>query len=190
MVLPTLLPRTGLILEDIKVSPRKILEFNCSLDTNKADGYDDVSVSMLKIFDEAIVLLLKQIYTNCLEKGFSPNLWEKANVLLIHKKESHQLMKNYRPISLLPVCGKLFDKIIFHKIYTHLHEKNVLCPKQPGFIVGDSTINQLLSIMNKTLMAFYQYPVWETRAAFLDTSKAFDKVWHKGLISKLKSNGI
>ena len=59
MVLPTLFSTTSLILEDIEVSPRKILEFNCSLDTNKADGYVDVSISMLKICDEAIVLPLE-----------------------------------------------------------------------------------------------------------------------------------
>ena len=66
----------------------------------------------------------------------------------------------------------------------------MLSPKQSGFRPGDSTINQLLSITNEILMAFDQYPTRETRAVFLDISKAFDKVWHEGLISKLKSNGI
>ena len=73
-VLPALLPRTGFILEDIEISPRKILELIRSLDSNKAHGCDDVYVSMLKICDEAIVLPLKLIYTNCLEKGVYPNL--------------------------------------------------------------------------------------------------------------------
>ena len=189
-VLPTLSPRTSLILEDIEVSLRKILELIRSLDSNKAHGCDDVSIAMLKICDEAIVLPLQIIYTNCLEKGVYPNLWKRANVLPIHKKESRQLTKNYRPISLLPICGKLFEKITFDEIYTHLQENNLLSPKQSGFRPGDPTINQLLSITNEILMAFDQYPTRETRAVFLDISKAFDKVWHEGLISKLKSNGI
>ena len=118
-MLLALFPRTSLILEDIEVSPRKILELIRSRDSNKAHGCD-VSISMLKICDEAIVLPLKLIYTNCLEKGVYPNLWKKANVLPIHEKESRQLTKNYRPISLLPICGKLLEKIIFDEIYTHL----------------------------------------------------------------------
>ena len=96
---PALFPRTSLIPEDIGVSPWKILELIRSLDSNKAHGCDDVSILMLKICDEAIVLPLKLIYTTFLEKGVYPNLWEKANVLPIHNKESRQLTKNYRPIS-------------------------------------------------------------------------------------------
>ena len=65
-VLPALFPRTSLILEDTEVSPRKILEIIRSLDSNKAYGCDDVCISMLKICDEAIVLPLKLIHTNCL----------------------------------------------------------------------------------------------------------------------------
>ena len=94
---------------------------------------DDVSISMLKICDEAIVSLLKLTYINCLEKNVYPNLWKKANALPIHKKESCQLKKNYRPISLLPVFVKLFETIIFDEIYTHLQENNLLSPKQFGF---------------------------------------------------------
>ena len=87
-VLPALFPRTSLILEDNEVSPRKILEFIRSLDSNEAHGCDDVSISMLKICDEAILLPLKLIYTNCLEKGVYRNLWKKANILPIHKKKA------------------------------------------------------------------------------------------------------
>ena len=70
------------------------MELIRSLDSNKAHGCDDVSIAMLKICDEAIVLPLQIIYTNCLEKGVYPNLWKRANVLPIQKKESRQLTKN------------------------------------------------------------------------------------------------
>ena len=66
----------------------------------------------------------------------------------------------------------------------------MLSSKQSGFRPGDSTVNQLISITNEIPVAFDQYPTWETWAVFSDISKAFDKVWHEGLISKLKSNGI
>ena len=134
--------------------------------------------------------LLFYLYTNCLEKGVYRSLWKKANVLPIHKKESRQLTKNYRPITPSLICGKLFEKIIFDEIYTRLQENNLLSPKQSGFQPGDSTIYLLLSITNEILVAFDQYPTRETRAVFLDISKTLDKIWHEGLIGKLKSNGI
>ena len=65
-----------------------------------------------------------------------------------------------------------------------------MTPKQSGFQPGDSTINQLLSITNEMHKAFNKYQSRETRAIFLDVSKSFDKVWHEGLIFKLKSNGV
>ena len=65
-----------------------------------------------------------------------------------------------------------------------------ITPNQSGFRPGDSTINQLLYITHSIHTAFEEYPSRETRAVFLDISKAFDKVWHEGLIFKLKSNGI
>ena len=77
-----------------------------------------------------------------------------------------------------------------HSFIHFLNKNNLLTPKQSGFRPGDSTINQLLSITNEIHKAFDKYPSRETRAIFLDISKAFDKVWHEGIIFKLKSNGV
>ena len=114
----------------------------------------------------------------------------RVNVFRIHKKESRQLKKTYRPFSLLPICGKIFEKLVFDVMYEFLNKNNPLRPKQSGFRPEDSTINQLLSITNEIHKAFDNYPSRETRTIFLDISKAFNKVWHEGLIFKLKSNGV
>ena len=117
--------------------------------------------------------------------------WKKDNVLPIKKKnKNRQLKKNYRPISFLPICGKIFEKLIFDAIYEYLCKNQLLTLSQSGFRPGDSTVNQLLSITHKMYSAFEEFPSRETRAIFLDISKAFDKVWHDGLLSKLKSYGI
>ena len=88
------------------------------------------------------------------------------------------------PISLLPICGKQLEKIIFDEIYIYLQEKNLLSNKQSGFWPGDSTINQLLSITNEILTG----PLNNIqRDVFLDISKTFDKVWHQGLINLMGS---
>ena len=81
-------------------------------------------------------------------------------------------------------------KIDFCAMYEFLNKNNLLTPKQSGFRPGDSTMNQLLSVTNKIHKAFNEYTSRETRAMFLNISKAFDKVWHEGLIFKLKSNGF
>ena len=73
-------------------------------------------------------------------------------------------------------------------MYTFFTENNLISKNESGFIPGDSTINQLLAITTGICNAFES--VDETRAVFLDISKAFDKVWHEGLIFKLKQNGI
>ena len=100
------------------------------------------------------------------------------------------LVKNYRPISLLPICSKVFERVIFNSIYSYFIENNLITWRQSGFIKKDSTINQLLSITEMIRKSFDCDPPKEVRAIFLDISKAFDKVWHEGLIFKLKRNGV
>ena len=90
----------------------------------------------------------------------------------------------------MPIFGKIFEKIIFNKIYNFLLEENLLNPNQSGFRPSDSCINQLLAITHEIFEAFDCNPSLEVRSVFLDISKAFDKVWHEGLLYKFKSMGI
>ena len=98
------------------------------------------------------------------------------------------MISNYRPISLLPICGKILEKIVFDQVYSYLNENNLLSKLQSGFRPGDSCIYQLISITSRIFESFENYD--KTRALFLDISKVFDKVWHDGLIRRLKINGI
>ena len=189
-VLPNFISRCNLPLANIDIDPDKVLKIIRSLDCNKAHGWDNLSIAMIKICDVGIMKPLCLIYNKCLASGTFPEIWKKGNVIPVHKKESRQLKKNYRPISLLPICGKILEKIVFDVIYKHLTDNDLLTPNQSGFRPGDSTINQLLYITHKIYTAFEDYPSRETRAVFLDISKAFDKVWHDGLIFKLESYGI
>ena len=117
-------------------------------------------------------------------------MWKLANVTPIFKKNDEQLIKNYRPFSLLPICGKIFEKILFNNIYNYFNVNNFLTKNQSGFRPGDSTTNQLLYLVNEIHEAFENPKSLEVRAVLLDISKAFDKLWHAGLIFKLKRNGI
>ena len=95
-----------------------------------------------------------------------------------------------RPISLIPICGKLFEKIIFTSLYSYLNNNSLITHNQSGFRRDDSTTNQILFLVNEIHKAFKDPKSLEVRAVFLDISKAFGKVWHEGLWFKLKQNGI
>ena len=84
----------------------------------------------------------------------------------------------------------MFEKIIFNNLYHYLNSNNLITRNQSGFRPGDSTTNQLLFLVDEIHRAFEDRNSLEVRAVFLDISKAFDKVWHDGLIFKLKQNGI
>ena len=145
---------------------------------------------MLKICDSAIVKPLTILFKNCISEGIFPDNWKKSNICPIHKKGDKQIVDNYRPVSLLPVCGKIFERLIFNSLYQFLEKHNLLSIHQSGFCSNDSCINQLLFIVHTLYKAFDAYPTLDARGVFLDMSKAFDKVWHEGLIYKLKSMGV
>ncbi len=140
-------------LQNLDINRVEVLKLIRALDTNKSHGSDDVSIAMIKICDSSIVEPLYTIYEKCLETGVNPSIWKRANIIPVHKKNSKHCKKNYRPISLLPIFGKIFEKIIFDSVYTQLCDNDILTPLQSGFRPGNSTVNQLLSITHKIYTA-------------------------------------
>ena len=129
------------------------------------------------------------ILTSCLETEVFPVHWKKDKIVSIHKKESKQLVKNYRPVSLLSICGKIFECLVYHsEVCQYLIDKVLISLHKSGFKGGDSCINQLISIMHEIYKSFDE--CFEVRGVFLDISKAFDRAWQDGLIFKLQKNGI
>ena len=100
--------------------------------------------------------------------GKFPDSWKYVNVVPIHKKGDRQLKMNYRPISLLPICGKILGKIVFDQVYSFLNVNNLLSNYQSGFMPCNSAIYQLISITSTIYETFEKCD--ETRALFLDIS--------------------
>ena len=161
-----------------------------ALNLNKTHGHDGLSIRMLQMGSESISKPLSIIFRNCLKAGYLPTAWKKANVVPVHRKGKKQILSNYRPVSLLPICSKLFEKIIFDTIFQHLMANKLLNPNQSGFMPGDSCIHHLISIAHEIYASFDANPSLEVRGVFLDISKAFDRVWHEGLIYKIKCMGL
>ena len=92
--------------------------------------------------------------------------WKKGNVVPIQKKYDKQCLKNYRPISLLPICGKIFEKLIFNEMFKFFIEIELISPNKSGFKPSDSCINQLLAITQEIYKSFDDG--FEVRGVFLD----------------------
>ena len=111
-----------------------------------------------------------------------------TNVVPVHKKGDKQILNNCRPVSLLPICGKVFECLIYNSLFEYLIENDLISPNQSGFKTGDSCTNQLISITHEIHQSFDDG--FEVRGVFLDVSEAFNKVWHNGFIYKLNQNGV
>ena len=188
--LPSDLNEVTSTIQDFLVSDERILNIICNLNPSKAHRWDEIPVRVIKICDDSLIIPLTLIFINCLHHGIFPEIWKHANVVPVHKKRDKHRKENYRPISLLPIFGKILEKLIYDSLFSHLERENLLNPNQSGFRPGDSTINQLLSIIHSIHSAFDCNPILEVRSVFLDISKAFDKVWHEGLIYKIRRCGV
>ena len=120
-----------------------------------------------------------------MKAGYFPRTWKKANVVPVRKKGNKQVLNNYLPVSLLPICSKLFGKIIFDTIFQHVMANKLLNPNQSGFMPGDSCIHRLVSITHEIYASFDGNPSLEVRGVFLDISKTFDEYGMKGLFNKI-----
>ena len=172
-------------LSSLNINDHDIFAIIKNLDPNKPHGWDNISIRMIKLCEKSIVYPLKLIFEASLKGWEFPDYWKKANLVSVHKKESKSLVNNYRPISLLPIFGIIFERLILKDLFNYFHKNKLFTKCQSGFLPGDSCISQLLSIVHDINSSFDCDPTQDVRDIFSDISKAFDKVCHEGLLSKL-----
>lgn len=175
-------------LSDIQIEESEIVDVISSLVTNKACGEDQISHFLLKKTCHTIVKPLKLLFNRSLSECHFPSPWKLGLVMPLQKKGSSELPSDHRPISLLSCLGKLHERIVFKHMYNFFHSNNLIYKYQSGFLPGHSTVYQLIDIYHQIVQSIdaKQY----TCMVFCDISKAFDRVWHKGLLFKLRQNGI
>ena len=176
------------ILDSIVLTERNVEDILKTLDTSKAMGPDLINPRILKEASRELSVPLCMLFNISLHMNIFPSQWKIANVVPVFKKNDPQKVNNYRPISLLCIISKVFEKCIYKYLHNFILDNNLLSSHQSGFRKGDSTINQLLFLYNEFSRALDEGK--EVRTVFFDISKAFDRVWQKGLLYKIESLGI
>ena len=141
-------------LDTFEISNDQILSILSSLETNKAHDPDGISASMIHLCGNELCMPLKLIFDNILRTGIFPKQWKKANVTPVHKKDDKQLVRNYRPIPLLPIFAKVFEKNVFIHLYNHLTRSKLITVNQSGFRPHDSVTNQLIFLVHEMFDSF------------------------------------
>ena len=187
--LPDFPSRTNLKLQNISITPKMVNKVITNLDSSKASGPDCIPVVVLKNCEPELSYILAKLFNKCLKESCFPDCWKVSSVVPVFKNVGERsTAKNYRPVSLLSVVSKVFEKLVNNRIVDQLEKCGLFSDFQYGFRSSRSTADLLTVVSDRIARAFNRSGA--TRAVALDISKAFDRVWHAGLLHKLKSYGI
>lgn len=177
--------------QDIRpVDIEEVANIVYKLNPKKAPGLDNIKNSCLNKLPETTLLDITLITNSIFKLGTFPQCWKRAKIILIPKSGqiNKKLTSSYRPISLLSNLGKIIEKIINIRLSEFLTTNNILPHEQFGFRPNLCTVRQTTRLSNNIIKAFNKRH--HTGAIFLDISKAFDRVWHEGLIIKMIRIGL
>jgi hypothetical protein len=188
VLLPPFSYLTDARLSQITILPQTVKNILLNLNINKSNGPDNISYRLLKSCASTLCDPLAYIFNKSLLLGIYPTNWKEAIVSALHKKDHKQLKSNYRPIALLTCMSKVFERCVFNELYSYLQDNNLLNTKNSGFKKQDSALNRLLVLSDEIYNGLDNYQ--DILITFLDISKAFDRVWHPGLLFKLRQLGV
>ena len=166
----------------------EIIKLIQGLKPNKAPGIDGISNYIIKVSAIIVAPTLIELYNCCMNIGSFPDMLKTTCIIPLHKGGDQRDPSNYRPISLLPQFGKLFEKVIKKRFIKFFDKYNLITPHQFGFRKKYSTELAVTDIHDMLLKNVDEKKVSCT--IFLDLAKAFDSVDHKILLNKLERHGI
>ena len=178
--------RSNMELHNISITP-KIVKVILNLDSSKESGPDCLPVVVLKNCEPELLYILAELFNMCLKESCFLDCWKVLSMVPVFKNVGERsTAKNYHPISLLSVVSKVFENLV--NIVDHLEKCGLFSDFQHGFRSTGSTADLLTVVSDRIARAANRSEA--TQAVALDISKVFDRVWHAGLLHKLKSYGI
>ena len=156
---------------------------------SKASGHDCIPVVVLKNCEPELSYILAELFNKCFKESCFPDCWKISSMVPVFKNVGERsTAKHYRPVSFLSVVSKVFEKLVNNRIVDHLEKCGLFSDFQYGFRSSRSTADLLTVVSDRIARAFNRSVA--TQAVALDISKVSDRVWHAGLLQKLKSYGI
>ena len=168
------------------ITSSEIIDIVGNLKLNSSAGFDGIEIKVIKKIIHIISKHLSAIFNQCLNCGVFPTSLKIARVIPIFKSGSFDIMSNYRPISVLPVFSKIFEKCIYTRLLDFITKCNILTNNQFGFRAGHSTSSALINFINKVGSAIDNEEIMI--GLFLDLTKAFDTLDHEILLKKKNGN--
>lgn len=166
-------------------SPAEVRQQIQLTNSHKAPGFDLIVGEILKNLPRKALVLLTTIYNSILRLCYFPVQWKFAQIIMIVKPGKPPTQSSsYRPISLLPLISKIFERVLLKRVHETVDLDSLIPSHQFGFRQYHSTIHQSHRIVTHIMKSLETKRI--CTAAFLDIKQAFDKVWHKGLLYKLK----
>lgn len=180
------LPTTDEEEEEIEnVTTEDITKIISQLRKKKAPGIDGITNMALKFLTEEGHSRIADITNAIYKLRYFPQIWKTSQIVMIKKPQKPDKdVSSYRPISLLPTISKIVERTIHDRLVKQIEDKNIIPNFQFGFRRKHATTHQLIRITEDIIENFNRST--QTAAIYMDIEKAFDRVWHDGLIHKLR----